>query len=372
MDREPGFDWRPRGWSAPRLLLAGLVCALGLSLLVLATTSAAGFSPYNANWDGTGEFRELAENRGELAVATDTSRYETVEPAATTAFVFAPGREYPATEAARIQAFVESGGTLVVADNYGPTGNALLDAVGATARFDGRILRDEANNFRSPSLPRVSDMSSHRLVSGVETLTLNYGTAVQPGAATPLANSSELSYLAINESVTAIRSNELRQYPVATVEPVGAGQVIVVGDPSLFINSMIDETDNRQFATTLIEQRPQTVLDQSQTAGLPPVIAAVLGVQSSPPLAAAMLAVLIGTVAVVGRREGLRSRQWIDSVRSRIPGSLSPGVEPDPPDADREALKARLRDRHTEWDDDRLDRVITGVLSRQTESSDNE
>jgi hypothetical protein len=351
----------------------GLVCALGLSLLVVATTSAVGFSPYNANWDGTGEFRELAESRGELTVATDVDQYKRLDPAATTAFVFAPDREYATADGETVREFVEGGGTLVVADNYGSAGNALLAEVGATARFDGRILRDEANNFRSPSLPTVTDISSHQLVDGVETLTLNYGTAVEPGAATPLANSSELSYLAVNDTMTSVQSSNLQQYPVATVEPVGEGQVIVIGDPSLFINSMIDESDNRRFATTLLDQRTRSVFDQSHSAGLPPVVTAILGLQSSPPLAAGLIAVLVGLIAIIGRRESLRSQQWIDSVRLRIPiGTRSAAVTVDSPNADPEALKAQLRDRHPEWDDDRLDRVITGVLSQHTDSSDNE
>ena len=95
------LGWRPFGWSTPRLLLMGLVCALGLSLLVVATTSAVGFSPYNANWDGTGEFRELAESRDELTVATDVDQYDTIEPNTTTAFVFAPERAYNTTATAK-------------------------------------------------------------------------------------------------------------------------------------------------------------------------------------------------------------------------------------------------------------------------------
>jgi hypothetical protein len=378
-DERLDVEWRPFGWSTPRVLLAGLLVAFGLVLLVAATTSTAGFSPYNANWDGNSEFRELADSRGELVVATSTSRYETVDPATSTGFVLAPDRQYGPDDATRIRAFVEGGGTLVVADNYGPHGNALLSEIGATARFDGRILRDERNNFRSSSLPIISDISSHRLLSGVDALTLNYGTAIEPGAATPIANSSDVSYLAANDSDTLENGTEIQQYPVVTVETVGDGRVVAVGDPSLFINSMLAESDNRLFVTTLVDQRTTTLFDQSHGSAPPPLVGVILLVRSSPAIAAAGLAFVIGLIAIVGRESGwherLPWRQWVTTIRSTVPWSNArSGVtgDADAPTADRAALKARLRQRHPDWDEERLDRVIAGVLSEGTNSSDNE
>ena len=73
-NRQTDLDWRPFGWSTPRLLLIGLILALSLALLVFASTSTAGFSPYNANWDGTGEFRELADSHSESVVAPEIGR----------------------------------------------------------------------------------------------------------------------------------------------------------------------------------------------------------------------------------------------------------------------------------------------------------
>jgi hypothetical protein len=372
------IEWRPFGWSVPRLLLVGLICALLLVVLVGATTSAAGFSPYNPNWDGNSEFRELADSRGELTVASNTDRYGSINPTTTVGFVFVPDRAYGSDDATRVRQFVEAGGTLVVADNYGPHGNALLDEIGATARFDGRILRDDRTNLGSPSLPVVGDTGDHRLVSGVDGLTLNYGTAVEPSAATPIINSSNVSYLVANDSETLDDDTELQSSPVVTVESVGSGEVIVVGDPSLFINSMLDESDNRQFVTALVSQRTHTLLDGSHTAATPPLVGATLALRSSPVLAGGVIAVLIGMIAAVGRQGSsiLPWRQWLVDVQSRVTSTTSQresiAVETGSLRTDPDVLKDRLREQHPNWDEDRLDRVIAGVLSTDTDSPDNE
>lgn len=370
MDRSKTPTWRPFGWSTPRLLLAGLVVSLLVVLVVVASTSTAGFSPYNSQWDGTGEFRALAEQRGETVIATETTEYETLDPSSSTAIVLAPTREYNATDGAQLRQFVESGGTLVVADS-GATGNALLTDIGASARFEGSVLRDNRHNFRSPAMPVATNVSSHSLVSGVDQLTLNYGTAVDPRGATPIANSSEFSYLAGEEAQPLDEATELRQYPVVTVEPVGEGRVVAVGDPSLLINAMIDEPDNRAFATTLVDSRAVTVFDRSHTTSAPPLAALVQEIRSAPPAAAIVLAILLGVVAATGYRPWQDGGR-IASLRKRLFGPSKEVLETDSPKADREALEAYLREQHPEWDDSRLNRMITGILSRQPEEGTDE
>ena len=377
-NRQTDLDWHPFGWSTPRLLLIGLILALSIALLVFASTSTAGFSPYNANWDGTGEFRELADSHSESVVAPDIDQYDTIEPNTTTAFVFAPERAYNTTAIAKVREFVEAGGTLVVAGNYGPHGNNLLLEVGATAQFEGRVLRDERHNFRSPAMPIANNISRHQLLTGVDALTLNYGTAIEPGGSTAIANTSEFAYLDQNGSTTLGEDAELQQYPVVTTESVGEGTVVVVGDPSLFINSMLGESDNRKFATTLIEHRPATLLDQSHTSSPPPLVTTLLLVRSSPVVAAGILSLLLGLIAAMSNRYGQhgtpRWKQWIAKIQSALipPVSQSHSATTQSPRADKEALIAQLRERHPDWDDDRIDRVITGVLLKHTNEQDNE
>jgi hypothetical protein len=67
-------------------------------------------------------------------------------------------------------------------------------------------------------------------------------------------------------------------YPVAVAEPVGAGEVIVVGDASLLTNGQWQVEGNRQLARTLTEDGAMLVYPQ--TTGFPPVTQLRLGLNT--------------------------------------------------------------------------------------------
>jgi hypothetical protein len=376
------LNWRPLGLSIPQLLFLGLSVTLCTIIVLTAVTSTAGFNPYNPNWDGTQEFRDLADSTGELTIITSTNQYQTGDPNATTAFVIAPEKRYSDSERERIGQFVQNGGLLVVADESSSSGNSLLTSIGASARFDGRILRDEQNNFESSFLPVIPDSSNHTLVSAVDSLTLNYGTAVRPGTATPIINSSEVSYLVRNRNETLEPQTELRSYPVVTIESVGEGTVVVVGDPSIFISSMLEKSDNEAFVSTLLDQRPEILFDQSHNQSLPLLVSVMLALRSSPPAAGVVLSIIVGLLVGGNSRYNLTRRLlWRQRLDSMIPAGLSEltGQFQSPPEyenqtliSDRESLKKELQERHPEWDEEQIDRVIAGVLSDTPNTIDNE
>lgn len=265
----------------PRLALVGFVLVVSGALVVGGATSSVAFDAFNPDWDGTSDLQAAVEEAdSEPVIVRNTTRYDEYGANAT-AFVLAPNEEYTADDAARIRAFLERGGTLVVADRDGPHGHALLAALGASARPAGPVLRDERHYYRDPALPIATEVDNHTLVEGVASLTLNYGTAIEPNGTEPLVSTSEYAYLDRDGSGTLSDNETLASYPVATVEPVGDGAVVTVGDPSLFINVMTERSDNRAFITALVAETDHALIDISRTGSPPPLVAVLLSVRES-------------------------------------------------------------------------------------------
>jgi len=370
-----------RSMPIPKILLIVLALTLGVALVVAAGTTTATFGAYNLEWDGTSDFREHVDANEQNQVTLETAPYETVSPNGTAAVVLAPEDRYEDTDSQRVRSFVESGGTLIVADNFGSHGNGLLEDAGATARLNGNLLRDERNYYRGPNLPVATNVSASPYTIGVEQLTLNRGTAVAPGDADVLVRTSEFAYLDRDDSRDLSDDEEMAAYPVVTVESVGDGQVIVIGDPSIFINVMLDQPDNRAFVTALIDGHDRLLLDYSHAGDQPPLAAALLVLRSSTPLQIGFGVVGIGLVWWAGRRrpdlqEAVREATLTVTpgvVTTRLPtwvyderGDMGSGA------VDEEAMLEALTEQHPNLERERLDTMITDVLTTEREGDSNE
>ena len=359
----------------PRLLLVGLSLAVLVGLVVAGTTSAAAFGAFNPGWEGTSELRGLAEEAGtEHGVAVNTSRYATVDPGTTVAVVLSPDRAYTDREAARVRAFVRDGGSLVVAEDFGSNADPLLDAVGAGTGFDGTLLRDERSEWRSPAMPvatGVTNRSETPYTEEVSALTLNYGTALEPGPnATVLVRSSPFAYLDADGDGSLGGNESLGARPVVAVEPVGEGRVVAVSDASVFLNAMLEREGNRRFALNLLGSGERVLVDASHST-VPPLSAALVAVRSSPLLG-------FGLAVVVFSLVGAWGAGWTRRLRSLVPGSLPwggrRGADRPVPSEDVavDALVAYLRRRHPDWEEDRVRRVAQGVLPDGAERREDE
>lgn len=356
----------PRDIGYPRAVLVGLAIAIAVTLAVAAGTSTAAFGVYNPTWDGAADLRATASAVGtESEVVLNASRYGSVQQDDTVAVVLAPEERYGETDLASIRAFVRSGGTLVVAEDFGEHSNGILQAVGADARFDGTLLRDERYNYRSPAMPvarnvsefsnvsNVSDgtnatLAGHAtLVAGVDALTLNHGTVVHPDDATVLVRSSGYGYLDGNANGDLDEDERLRSYPVATVESVGEGRVVAVSDPSLFINVMLDRPGNRQFARNLVASGDRVLLDYSHAGRLPVLAVAVLVLRQRP-----VLQVVLGLAGLVA--VGAWGRGLFGAVAQRLPwrGPERPPSRDGTDAADAADVTAYLRRTHPDWDEE--------------------
>jgi hypothetical protein len=349
-------------WDVPRALLVALVVATLLGLVVAASTSSAAFGLYNPGWEGTSELRTVAdETDTETTVLQNTTGYRSAGPDSV-AVVLAPDRGYTDQEAAKIRAFLDRGGTLVVAEDVGTGGNELLAAVGASARVNGTLLRDERYNYRSPAMPVARNVTANQsLTRGVDRLTLNYGSVVEPGDenTTVLARSSGFAYLDTNDNGELDGDERLASRPVATVERVGEGRVVVVSDPSLFINTMLERSGNRRFARNLLGSEDRLLLDFSHTADLPPLTLVMVTVRNTPLLQTLVGFLAVGIVGAWGAGLFGRLGAVVARVRDERPADAAPVTEAD--------LVDYLRDQHPEWDESRIRRIAQGISTERGE-----
>jgi hypothetical protein len=363
------MDRDPRTWRLPQWLLVCLSGALALGIVVALATSATAFGVYNPAWDGASQLTGVATETGaDAEVAVNSTVYDRIEPSETVVIVLSPSNTYTPHEQARIREYVEAGGTLVVAEDFGPVGNTLLAAVGAQTRFDGRLLRDERTYGQAPALPIAPNVTAALEAQGVSQLTLNYGTVLtvpEQSNGTVLVRSSEFSYLDVDRDGELDTTETLDRRPVVTRESIGNGTVISVSDPSLFINAMLEAPDNRAFVRVLVADHDRVVLDYSGFDSHPPLSVGLLWLRQTPLLQAMLVVVgTIGVGAVV-----YRSR-----LSGYLPGRLSRHRQPPArhPVGDRDALRAFLAERHPEWNAERLDRVIAGILAQRDPEDDDD
>jgi hypothetical protein len=346
----------------PRALLVSLLAVLIIAVVVAASTSGAAFGTYNPAWDGAAELRGAADGLGvENEIALNTTQYETVAANETVALVLSPDSPYTDREAAQVRRFVAAGGTLVIAEDFGSHSNALLAAIGATARFDGAITRDERYTYQSPAMPLARNVSNHTLTTGVSRLTLNHATVIEPNEAQPVVTTSGFAYLDRNRNEELDDNESLGAYPVVTVEAIGQGEVVAVSDPSLFINAMADRSGNRAFILNAFGAGEQVLLDYSHAAQLPPLALALTLVRGSPALQVLVVGGLVSLAAVWGQgRLGARLRR---SDRDAV--ATSGGPSPD-------ALTTYLTRQHPDWEESQVRRVVEGHLTGRDELHEDE
>lgn len=348
----------------PRAVLVALGLVTAVALVFAAGTSTAAFGIYNPAWDGAADLRGVTDAVGaDHEIVRNTNRYTTVPVNGTLVVILSPERGYGPNGTERIRRFVREGGTLLLAEDSGAYSNDLLAGIGAETRIDGRLLRDERYNYRSPAMPVATNVSNHMFTQDVNGLTLNYGTAVRPNGATVLATTSGFAYQDVNRNGQIDPGESLDTYPVATVEQVDDGRIIVVGDPSLFINTMLDRPGNQAFVRAVFSEYERVLLDYSHAGGLPPLALTLLILRETPLLQAVVAGVCALSILGWARYPDVRTR-----ARKLLTGSDPhdrPGIGP-------EELVPFVRRRHPDWDEDRIERLIQEIISQRQEDEHNE
>ena len=182
--------------------------------------------------------------------------------------ILIPYLDFSPTELEALHSFVTRGGTLILADDYG-FGNKVLIHLGLEARFSGHALLDPLFNYKNKNFPRISHIIASPITSNTESLTLNHATSlmnVETGDA--LALSSSFSFLDLNDNESWDEGEPTGPLPVISHHNLGSGRIILISDPSIFINSMENLASNRTFIQNIAAITiSQLLVDQSH---LPP------------------------------------------------------------------------------------------------------
>ncbi|GKZ14681.1 hypothetical protein HAL_25620 [Haladaptatus sp. T7] len=364
---------------------------LVLSILVLVTiavgsvSSTRDFGAYNPTWDGTSTLRGWIDRAGGGPnVVLEPSRYRTLRANGTVAFVVAPQSD---SRGMALRRFVRRGGTVVVMDDRANRSNDLLASLGADARIDGAALRDERHNYHSPAMPIATTANTtaanttaanttaanDSLVATADRLTLNYGTAIRPNGATTLAATSDFGYRDVNGNGTLDGTEHLDSYPVATVETVGDGRVVVVGDPSIAINSMLSRPGNERFVRDLLAAHDRAVFDYAHGEAPPPFALVLVVLRRS--LAAQLALVSALALVALAVRHPKSISNAVSRLSARVGWSRRFGANADAsavPSVDADELAAAIERRYPSWSRDRIERVVAASRAARTGGEDDD
>jgi len=248
------------------LLAAGAVYAH-------ATTTTEDYSRYNTGWNGTSNFAaEEIHNLVDL-------------PAGATLLILAPEKEFSAAEVGYLRGFLDGGGNVILADKDGAA-NTLLADLGSRIRIQPGNLSSLDRDHADPRLFRVRVTGNATLFAGIETLLVNHPAEVTGGE--PLLETSLLTWDDTNGDGRVSDGETFGRRAVCA----GEDNLIVLGDPSLFINAMLPE--NPRF----IENHPVLIdAAHSRTGTKNPIINTLTWFRETPPAGAAIAVLAILPVA---------------------------------------------------------------------------
>jgi hypothetical protein len=222
---------------ATGVLWLSIVGLLAVLLLVWAHPVGRDSSVLNRGWNGL----SLASTELGASVLVDYDDLGEVPQPAT--LVLIPRLPLDDSDLSGLEAFVRSGGTLVVLDDFG-FGNDVLSHLAVDVRFHGGTLMDPLYCHRHASMPRVAfTRSDPAQQPGV--MVLNHATWLEVGAGVDVwALSSYFSYGDVDSDGSRSGGDPDGPLPVGATVTRGTGRVVAVSDASLLLNGIVVLGDN--------------------------------------------------------------------------------------------------------------------------------
>jgi hypothetical protein len=214
-------------------------------------------SSNNEGWEGSSRLRDALEEEGyqvRSLLSSTSLLHEEEDPAKTVLLSLGPQREYTLSEVHAIRKFVGNGGRMVLADD-GATNNDL------SSRDDVTFIKGQLYDQNFVGNPDIVKMKvGAPFFDGF--VHMNKPASLTFSSGRPLIASTTSAWVdrngnGINDNVTTNQGEAqgIRYLAVITNEDFmedGTGTSVFISDPSLFMNGMIGEGENLEFALALV------------------------------------------------------------------------------------------------------------------------
>lgn len=284
-------------FSGAVILLAALVLVAHLS------SNTIEFSRYNDGWNGTSQFFSGLDRHNTLEIS---------DPQQLSAYtgdhlllIIAPYRAPSSRETDAYRSFVERGNTILLVDDFG-TGNAILENLGSRITILPGNLSSLDREYADPYSIVVYSATDDDLLNETPALVLNRAAPLSGGD--PLVKTSVLSWIDSNGDGRINSQEELGIFPVMVSETRGKGRIVVLSDPSIFINAMQDLDDkwaNRRLAENFYRYDTPLLIDQmnSRTRNAEGISEIIHVIRTTIPIELFIFGMLMVTAAWIWRKK---------------------------------------------------------------------
>jgi len=212
-----------------RARLAALAVALGAAAAgpAHAADDTSDYDPHSTAWNGMASFVGLAEGMGFTVSAVSSLEWSELSSEDILVLIYPLQRVDPA----RLGAFVQAGGNVVIADDFGDG----KDAMQGLGLLRAEVETPRASKYYAgrPWAPIATARGEHPLATDVGEVVTNH-----PAALTRVQGA--VTVIAVDEGAIVVTGER------------GSGRFVAISDPSIFINKMLMFRGNIQLATNLL------------------------------------------------------------------------------------------------------------------------
>jgi len=231
-----------------------------------------------------------------------------------TLLIVEPTLNYSEGDVASVNSFLARGGRVVVMDDFGKADN-LLSGLGSPITIRKVPLCQYDDFYVNFSCPIVNVSAGSPYAVNVNRIVLNYPASLNiTGNVSLIATSTDMGWLDPADNSSLGPDEQLGVYPVAASDRFGNGDLIVISDPDILANGMIDKYDNRAFMADLL--RGPVLLDVSHGMDIQPIAVLYYDVKYSPPLQFSITVAIVACVVLflLRHRLAVPARRYLSRV----------------------------------------------------------